>query len=766
MIKTSINLLVLLLFVSGNYAQQLSIPQIMEGEDFVGYLPEDLMIMPNDVPVFTWKREGDDERTYYKVVNNKPVKLSEREEVIYPLRGYEWNASKSKAVFAAKGNLFLWEKERATPLALIVNSAQIHNVGWAGENIYFTQGENIYEYDLTKGTFLQLTSFVKQQEPMVVEPSFLEEQQEELFVYIKPKEKDGDFSLLTNAVYIGDKMVSDTKLNPQGNVVTYSTVELANSKNTEVTHHITASGYTENKKARPKVGREDDVYEFHVYNIDQQEDRVINFNKLTNLNQVPFYFGEYNSGHEEYQNKGLIFHGPYYSPSGNRTILEIKSLDNKHRWIVSLDLDKATYNELEYQHDEAWIGGPGISGWNEVPGNIKWVNDDVFFFQSEESGYSHLYTYNFKSGKKEQITNGKYEIHETIPTNKAEEWIVVANKTHPGNRGVYRLNIAEKSLTPILEKDGKYEPVFTLDQSKMYYLYSYRNVPTELFAKPLKGKGEEVQLTNSQTEAFKDYEWYAPEVITFMSVDALYDVYARVYKPEESKKNGAGVIFVHGAGYLQNAHNYWSLYYREYMFHNLLRDQGYTILDIDYRASEGYGRDWRTAIYRHMGGKDLLDQMGGRDYLIDELGIDPNRIGIYGGSYGGFMTLMALLTEPGKFACGAALRSVTDWAHYNHEYTSNILNTPEEDSVAFYRSSPINFAENLEDPLIMLHGMVDDNVQFQDVVRLSQRFIEMGKEDWDIAIYPVEPHGFKTASSWTDEYTRIYKLFETHLKAE
>ncbi len=200
------------------------------------------------------------------------------------------------------------------------------------------------------------------------------------------------------------------------------------------------------------------------------------------------------------------------------------------------------------------------------------------------------------------------------------------------------------------------------------------------------------------------------------------------------------------------------------MFHNFLRDQGYTVLDIDYRASEGYGRYWRTAIYRHMGGKDLLDQMAGRDYLIEELGIDADRIGIYGGSYGGFITLMALLTEPGNFACGAALRSVTDWAHYNHEYTSNILNTPEEDSVAFYHSSPINFAENLEDPLIMLHGMVDDNVQFQDVVRLSQRFIELGKEDWEMAVYPVEPHGFKTASSWTDEYTRIYKLFETHLK--
>ena len=125
---------------------------------------------------------------------------------------------------------------------------------------------------------------------------------------------------------------------------------------------------------------------------------------------------------------------------------------------------------------------------------------------------------------------------------------------------------------------------------------------------------------------------------------------------------------------------------------------------------------------------------------------------------------MALLTEPGKFKCGAAIRSVTDWAHYNHEYTSNILNTPVTDSIAFRRSSPIYFAEGLQDHLLMLHGVLDDNVQFQDVVRLSQRLIELGKENWELALFPLEPHGFKEASSWIDEYKRILKLFEENLR--
>ncbi len=127
---------------------------------------------------------------------------------------------------------------------------------------------------------------------------------------------------------------------------------------------------------------------------------------------------------------------------------------------------------------------------------------------------------------------------------------------------------------------------------------------------------------------------------------------------------------------------------------------------------------------------------------------------------------MALLKYPNYFQCGAAIRSVTDWAHYNDAYTSNILNTPETDSLAFQQSSPIYFAENLKDELLILHGMQDDNVQFQDVVRLNQRFIELGKKTFTMALYPIEPHGFVKSSSWVDEYHRILNLFDAHLTNE
>jgi dipeptidyl aminopeptidase/acylaminoacyl peptidase len=239
---------------------------------------------------------------------------------------------------------------------------------------------------------------------------------------------------------------------------------------------------------------------------------------------------------------------------------------------------------------------------------------------------------------------------------------------------------------------------------------------------------------------------------------------ARIYKPTSFKGGGPAVIFVHGAGYLQNVHRWWSQYYREYMFHNLLTEHGYIVLDVDYRGSAGYGRDWRTAIYRHMGGRDLDDEVDAARWLVSEFGVNPQKIGLYGGSYGGFITLMAMFTQPDVFAAGAALRPVTDWAHYNHGYTSDILNAPQSDAEAYRRSSPIYFAAGLKGALLICHGMVDTNVHFQDTVRLVQKLIELHKDRWELAVFPAEDHGFLQPSSWTDEYKRIYQLFEKNLK--
>jgi dipeptidyl aminopeptidase/acylaminoacyl peptidase len=358
------------------------------------------------------------------------------------------------------------------------------------------------------------------------------------------------------------------------------------------------------------------------------------------------------------------------------------------------------------------------------------------------------------------MTSGNWEVLAVQLSADRRSFELNTSEPSPFTRQAYRMPIAGGARTRITSGDGGHQVIFAPDGQRYVTIYSEENLPPEMYLSRV-GSATKDRLTTSTSEEFRRYAWKKPPIVMVPGEDGT-PVPARLYRPQDhgAQPNGAGVIFVHGAGYLHNIHNWWSTYSREYMFHHLLATRGYTVIDIDYRGSAGYGRDWRTAIYRHMGGWDLNDHVSGSKYLTSQFNIHPERIGIYGGSYGGFITLMALFTKPEYFGAGAALRSVTDWAHYNHGYTSNILNTPQNDTLSFRRSSPIFFAEGLVDPLLILHGMVDTNVQFQDVVQLVQRLIELEKTDWDMAVYPVEDHGFTRPSSWTDEYRRIFELFE------
>jgi dipeptidyl aminopeptidase/acylaminoacyl peptidase len=315
-------------------------------------------------------------------------------------------------------------------------------------------------------------------------------------------------------------------------------------------------------------------------------------------------------------------------------------------------------------------------------------------------------------------------------------------------------------LTP---EDGWYTYELSPDETRLALTYGNVTTPTELFVMPAAQSGPAaapVRLTRSTTDEFRAYTWATPEVVTFKDADGI-DIHAQLIRPRTPHPARPAVVYVHGAGYAQAVNHRWS---DTLMFWTFLADNGYTVLNVDYRGSSGYGRDCGRAVYRSMGDQDVLSAIAGADYLVKQHRIDRRRIGIYGGSYGGFFTLMALFRHPGVFAAGAALYPVTDWAHYNNGYTSRILNMPFDDDEAYRRSSPIYFADGLRDRLLILHGIEDNNVHFQDTVRLVQRLIELKKVNWDLAIYPIEAHGWQEESSRLDSNRRIFKLFEETLK--
>jgi len=763
---------------------ELTVDEIMQGQDFTGHWPEDFYWSENGKQIFfEWNPEGKAYSEWFSVdISSSEInKLDVAQYQQMTMGKGTFNNDHSLKVYERFGDLFLLNVKDNETTQLTYTSDREINPSFSSDEKYilFQRGYNAYSWNIETGQFRQWSNF-KNGKPQSEQKAdkrdaWLEQDQLKLFDVLKERKANNENSKAyrdslalkrPKEIFSKGGNFRNIKMSPDMKFITFTISNVRNSKRTASMEFVNESGYAKILNAREKVGAQERSESFYIYQI--ENDTVIKFDHeaLEGIFQKPAFLKEYaKSEFEAHYEKArnVVFHAPTYSSDGKAAMV-IKSSDNKSRWIVLLNLETGEHTLLDKQRDEAWIGGPGISSWNFSSGNLGWLPDNEHvWFQSEETGYSHLYTVDIATGKKTVLTKGDFEILDAELAQDGKTFYITSNKEHPGEHHFYTLDIKRKQLKQITEKPGKYNVKVSPDGDRLAFLYSSANQPWELYTMPLKESAEMKKLTDSQSERFKVYDWRVPKVVTFKADDGA-KVYARLYKPEKVTNNQPAVIFVHGAGYLQNAHKWWSSYYREYMFHNMLVDKGYIVLDIDYRGSAGYGRDWRTGIYRHMGGKDLSDQIDGAKYLVDEHGVSEDKIGIYGGSYGGFITLMALFKNPGVFQSGAALRSVTDWAHYNHPYTANILNTPVQDSIAYQRSSPIYFAENLQDKLLMLHGMVDLNVQFQDIVRLSQRLIELEKENWELAVFPVEGHGFVEPSSWKDEYKRIFKLFEETLK--
>ncbi len=563
-------------------------------------------------------------------------------------------------------------------------------------------------------------------------------------------------------VYLGSDVQMDlTALSPSGQalLVVTSVKGADEGKAGKMPKYVTESGYEEFEDVRTRVGRNAPIAQSlkwvsprtgAVLNVDLDNlpgiavDPMAEFRKTQKLDALK-------------GNRPVRIDVIEFNASGTQAAVMLRAIDNKDRWIATVDLANG---KLQSQHrltDAAWIN------WNF--NEFGWLDNNTLWFMSEETGYAHLYT-QVLGAKAKALTRGKWEASSPVWSNDKSTAYVVCNRAWPGDYEICAVN-RNGSVREVTSLNGVEDFSLSPDGQTLLVRYSDSYMPAQAATVGV-NDGVTVKLTDTRTAEFKARQWIQPEMVQVPSKHGAGNIWAKLYRPQnlEAGKKYPIAMFVHGAGYLQNVHSRYPVYFREQMFHNLLVQQGYVVLDMDYRASEGYGRDWRTAIYRQMGHPELEDYLDGVDWMVSKQQGDANRVGIYGGSYGGFMSFMALFRAPDVFKAGAALRPVTDWTSYNHEYTSNILNTPQLDPDAYKKSSPIEYVENLKGHLLISHGMMDDNVFYQDSVRLSQRLIELKKDKWELASYPLERHGYVHPESWYDQYRRIYELFERSLKTE
>ncbi len=601
------------------------------------------------------------------------------------------------------------------------------------------------------------------------------------------QEQTADSSRPPLPFFLGDKVtLVQAALAPAGRamVLVLSDNENDPGPKDQMPAWITETGYVTSQEVRPKVGTGSGPGEHLVYlDLETGEKHRIDLSVLPGIAEDPLAAlrqqaaddkgqadNEEEEADREHQEdadsdqpkpRPVAFEEQLaWSPDGRTLAVQAHSIDNKDRWLALFAPKEKVLKPIHRLSNEAWINW----SYNE----FGWLaSRPALYFLSEESGTSQLYLYSLEDGTARRLSGGKGVVSDVALDPKETSFYYTANPDHPGIYETYRVAIDSGRIEQLTALGGRNASRLSPDGESLLVTHSSTTHPPELFLQAAQPGAVARRITQTVSDRFRSLPWVEPEIVEVPSSHHSRPIYSRFYPAQDSARRSASrpaVVFVHGAGYLQNAHQGWSGYFREFMFHTFLSQQGYAVLDMDYRASAGYGVQWRTAIYRQMGTPELEDLEDGVDWLVEKQGLDRQRIGVYGGSYGGFMTMMALFKQPDLFACGAALRPVTDWAHYNHPYTSNILNTPQVDPEAYRRSSPIELAAGLEKPLLICAPMQDDNVFFQDTVRLAQRLIELEKTDWEVAIFPVEPHGFRQPSSWLNEYRRIYKLFETYLK--
>ncbi|MEE8525729.1 MAG: prolyl oligopeptidase family serine peptidase, partial [Thermoanaerobaculia bacterium] len=758
--------------------RQVTLELIMSDPDWIGNRPQRAYWSDDGQWVYyEQKRQGEERFDLLRIAatGGDPAVVQPQQRGTVDVAQGELSRDRRLKTYALAGDVFVKDLVSGEIRQLTRTAAtESRPFFMATGHVAFHRGDEVFVRDLDSGLEVQPADLRLDEDPADEKDAdgYLARQQPRLFDVIREQQEEREHDRDRDRAeqqadptrpplpwYLGKKLeLLQTSLSPGGDRLLVVTIpeKRDDGKKDRMARHVTDSGYVKAPRVRSKVGTGDGTGErLLLLDLATREKHELDLTVLPGILEDPLAElrlaaaaredGEEASGEaggeaetpasgedagedgdDEAEPRAVRFAPVAWSFDGEYAAVMARSVDNKDRWIAVLGRGDSELRPVHRVTDEAWIN------WRH--NEFGWLADGrSLYYLSEETGSSQLFLHSVEDGSTRRLSRGGAVVSDPRPGRDGRFITFTANPDHPGIYETYRVEVASGDVEQLTDLGGKNESLASPDGSRLLITHSTTAHPPELYVQEARPGATPRRLTDTVSRAFTALPWIAPEVVAVPSSHHDLPVYARFYAPpgylQDAAEPRPAVVFVHGAGYLQNAHQGWSGYFREFMFHTFLARHGYLVLDMDYRASAGYGAAWRTAIYRQMGTPELEDLEDGVAWLVGSRGADRRRVGVYGGSYGGFLTLMALFKEPQLFAAGAALRPVTDWAHYNHGYTSNILNTPDVDPEAYERSSPIEHAAGLAKPLLLCAPMLDDNVFFQDTVRLAQRLIELGKED-------------------------------------
>jgi dipeptidyl-peptidase-4 len=426
--------------------------------------------------------------------------------------------------------------------------------------------------------------------------------------------------------------------------------------------------------------------------------------------------------------RGALISRVYWTPDSTKLAIERLNRVQNQIDLLLTDAAAGTARSILSEADPYWINQNDL---------FRFLADGQFIWGSERDGFRHLYLYSLDGKQRKRITEGDWEVTEIAGLDEARQKIYyVSTEASPLERQLYSVKLNGKDRARVSQGAGTHE--ISMSPTAEYYLDNFSSLtqPPRTTMHSIDGN-EWTVFRDADRKLTDNYALLPAEIVNFQAQDGT-QLYGRMIKPANFRagEKYPAVVMVYGGPGAQTVRNAWE----GADWAQVLAARGFAVWEMDNRGSSGRGHAFETPLYRRFGKTELADQLEGVRYLVAQGFVDPARLGIYGWSYGGFMTLYSLLNAPDVFRAGIAGAPVTNWHNYDTIYTERYLGLPAENAEGYRASSAVEYAAKLKAKLLIVHNIEDDNVLFQNTLQMADALEQAGKI-FHMVIYPQKSHG-------------------------